>query len=264
MRSNPFPTLGLVLAVFATAGCPASAETGTVVGVVDGDTIKVSLEGRVRTVRLLGIDTPEPAREDRVAEPWADRATAFTRTLVEGRTVELETDPKADAEDKYGRALRYVFLPDGRLLNATIVAEGHGQVYTRFPCSRLAQLRQLERAARESGRGMWNPEGITRIAPEDAASSIGAIVTVCGLVASTRHAERSAGSPTFLNLGRPHPDQPLAVVIWGTVRNEFEKPEARYADRRVCVTGRIRDYRGKPEIVVSDPSEITIDPPPRR
>jgi micrococcal nuclease len=246
----------LVLALVAGSTRAATAETGTVLAVLDGDTIKVSLENGPRKVRLLGIDTPEPPRDGRAAEPGADRATAFTRRLVEGQLVVLETDALADDEDRYDRALRYVFLPDGRLLNAALVAEGLAHVYTRSTCSRMTELLQLEREARDAGRGMWSPEGIRGIELESVGSAVGSVATVCGPVASTRYAEGSEGRPTFLNLGRPHPDQALAIVIWGAVRGAFGGPESRYADRRVCVTGRIRLYRGKPEIVVSDPTQI--------
>ena len=246
----------LALASVAALSGSACAESGLVVAVLDGDTIKVSLESGPRKVRLLGIDTPEPAHDGRAAEPSADRATELTRKLVEGRTVKLEADPRADDVDQYGRALRYVFLPDGRLLNAVLVEAGLAQVYTRSACSRLEELGMLERAARDAGRGIWSPEAIVRIAPAAVESAIGSVATVCGLVASARYSESSAGRPTFLNLERAHPDQPIAIVIWGTVRGAFDEPEKRYANRRICATGRIREYRGKPEIVVSDPSQI--------
>jgi micrococcal nuclease len=254
----------LVLALVAGSTRAAAAETGVVVEVVDGDTIKVALENGPRKVRLLGIDTPEPAREGRAAEPGADRATAFTRKLAEGQLVTLEADSLADDEDRYDRALRYVFLADGRLLNAALVAEGLAHVYTRSTCSRMTELRQLERAARDAGRGMWSPDAMRRIELESVESAIGSVAIVCGPVASTSYAKRSEGRPTFIDLGRPHPDQVLGIVIWGAVRDAFGRPESRYADGRVCVTGRIRLYRGKPEIVVSDPSQIEEDGTVRR
>jgi DNA/RNA endonuclease YhcR with UshA esterase domain len=34
-------------------------------------------------------------------------------------------------------------------------------------------------------------------------------------------------------------------------------PETSLRGKRVCVTGQIRDYRGKPEIILNDPSQLT-------
>src|SRR5712692_5691208 len=62
------------------------------------------------------------------------------------------------------------------------------------------------------------------LGPEEAASHVGESTTVCGLVASATHAARSRGAPTFLNLGKPYPDQIFTAVIWGDDRvvSQFE------------------------------------------
>jgi len=95
------------------------------------------------------------------------------------------------------------------------------------------------------------------ISPEDGAKFIGQQKTVCGTVASTHFADRSRGQPTFINLGKPYPDQIFTVLIWGSDRGKFEKaPETLYSGKEICVTGMIQSYRGKPEIIVRDPSQI--------
>jgi len=100
--------------------------------------------------------------------------------------------------------------------------------------------------------------GLTLEAVE-AADHVGEEATVCGTVASAAYLGRSGGRPTFLNLDRPYPDQPFTVVIWGTTRDLFEdEPEALYDGRRICVSGKIVEYKGKPQIVVDDPSQIEI------
>ncbi len=94
---------------------------------------------------------------------------------------------------------------------------------------------------------------------EDAASHVGEDATVCGTVASAAYLGRTGGTPTFLNLGRPYPDQLFTVVIWGSSRGLFEdEPEALFDGRRICVTGTIVEYKGKPQIVVEDPAQIEI------
>jgi hypothetical protein len=51
--------------------------------------------------------------------------------------------------------------------------------------------------------------------------------------------------------------QIFTVVIWGSDRNKFKNPpEVFFKEKRVCVTGQIDTYRGKPEIIVRDPSQV--------
>jgi micrococcal nuclease len=95
--------------------------------------------------------------------------------------------------------------------------------------------------------------------PIDAHKYIGMEKTVCGTVASATYAVRSRGRPTFLNLDQPHPNQIFTVVIWGSNRNKFKNPpETFFKGKRICVTGIIESYRGKPEIVVRGPDQIIV------
>jgi len=97
------------------------------------------------------------------------------------------------------------------------------------------------------------------ITPGDASKHIGETKTVCGTVASTFYSVRSKGQPTFLNLDKPYPNQIFTVVIWGPDRNKFKNsPEVFFKEKTICVTGQIETYRGKPQIIVRDPSQITI------
>jgi hypothetical protein len=99
-----------------------------------------------------------------------------------------------------------------------------------------------------------------RIGPADAAKYIGKSATVCGLVASTSYAIQSLGRPTFLNLDRPYPKQPFTVVIWGEDRSSFSPPpEKAYSGKKICVSGPVSAFRGEPRIVVTGPSQITVE-----
>ena len=91
----------------------------------------------------------------------------------------------------------------------------------------------------------------------EAKEHIGETATVCGTVVSTRYALSTKGRPTFLNLDKPYPNQVFTIVIWGSVRDKFGKPELQYSEKRICVTGRIAEYRGRPEIVADDPKQIS-------
>ena len=97
------------------------------------------------------------------------------------------------------------------------------------------------------------------ITAKDAANHVGERTTVCGVVASTKFADQSRGQPTFLNLDRPYPDHIFTAVIWGEDRAAFDQPPERaYDARKICVSGEIRAYDGRPQIFVDDPAEITI------
>ena len=106
-------------------------QLGTVVGVTDGDTIKVDVDGVVYDVRYIGVSTPEIHGELQWLGP---EASAANSALVAGKTVLLETD--VSETDQYGRLLRHVWVEDGTgwlLVNLELVRLGFAQVTTYPP-----------------------------------------------------------------------------------------------------------------------------------
>jgi DNA/RNA endonuclease YhcR with UshA esterase domain len=101
------------------------------------------------------------------------------------------------------------------------------------------------------------PAFAAQMSPEDAAGHVGETATVCGMVASAKFAAGSRAQPTFLDLDKPYPNAPFTAVIFGDDRARFGTPETSLRGKRICVTGQIRDYRGKPEIILNDPSQLT-------
>lgn len=95
-----------------------------------------------------------------------------------------------------------------------------------------------------------------KITAREAKDHIGEVQTVCGKVASTHFAPGSKGQPTFLNLDEPYPKEVFTILIWGSDRPKFGAPETKYQDANVCVTGKITSYRGKPEVIATEPSQI--------
>ena len=134
---------------FAPAPAP-SGEWRIVVRVVDGDTLV--LDGNER-VRLIGVNTPESVDPRRPVEYFGKEAAAFTRRIAEGKRARLEYGEERN--DRYGRTLAYVYLEDGTFLNAEIIRQGYGHAYTRFPFRYANQFRAHEREAREQRRGLW-------------------------------------------------------------------------------------------------------------
>ena len=98
-----------------------------------------------------------------------------------------------------------------------------------------------------------------KLTSAQAKDHFGETATVCGEVVTTSYADSSKGHPTFLNLDKPYPHQIFTVVIWGENRTKFGKPEEDYKGKRICVSGKITAYAGKPEIVASDRKQIKVE-----
>jgi micrococcal nuclease len=127
-----------------------SIQTGNVVDVVDGDTIKVSLNGEIFTVRYIGIDTPESTIE---IEYFGEEASNKNKELVSGQEVTLIKD--VSETDYYGRLLRYVFVGDV-FVNYELVNQGYAMAYTDPPdisCKGL--FLSAQSYARFNQLGLW-------------------------------------------------------------------------------------------------------------
>jgi hypothetical protein len=92
--------------------------------------------------------------------------------------------------------------------------------------------------------------------PEEASAHTGETATVCGAVESAHFAPRSRGQPTFLDFGRPYPNELFTALIWGSERAKFGEPEKTIQGTGACVTGRIELYRGRPEVILRDPEQL--------
>ena len=144
----------------------AGTERGMVTQVIDGDTIKVRLsDGSDITVRMMGIDTPEarhsPRAEKRgVADCFANEATSALKVMIDGREVQLETDPSKDVYDKYGRLLAYVFREGdaGRVnINQKMIQQGFAYEYT-YRGEKYAyqtDFKSAQKEAEQTKKGLW-------------------------------------------------------------------------------------------------------------
>ena len=89
------------------------------------------------------------------------------------------------------------------------------------------------------------------ITDPQAASHVGQTVTVEGTVVSV-HVTRTG--TTFLNFGASYPNQTFTAVIFRSAASRFPNPQ-QWDGKRVHVTGRVRLYRGRPEIVLDESSQ---------
>ncbi|TLP36221.1 DNA-binding protein [Arcobacter arenosus] len=95
------------------------------------------------------------------------------------------------------------------------------------------------------------------ISSSEASNYIGLEKTVCGKVVGTYYAKSSNGAPTFLNFDLPYPNQLFTAVIFERSRNSFSgNPESMFKYKNICVTGYIDEYKGVPQIIVENSSQI--------
>ena len=125
-----------------------------VVAVDDGDTITVDMNGSVETIRFIGVDTPETHKPDTPVQCYGPEATDYTKNLIGRQKVRLQADPLNTNRDRYGRLLRYVYLPDGTLLEQKLLTEGYGFAYTFFPLSKAKEFEAYEGQAKAAGKGL--------------------------------------------------------------------------------------------------------------
>lgn len=128
-----------------TTGTMPAGEDATVVRVIDGDTIEVSLDGQIESVRYVGINTPE--RD----EPCYADAREANLALVGGETVRLVRDETN--RDRFGRLLRYIYV-DGVFVEEELVRGGFAEAVLYEPDDRhYDDLLALEREAAAAGLG---------------------------------------------------------------------------------------------------------------
>ena len=119
--------------------------------VVDGDTI-VLADGT--KIRYIGINAPELARKDHVAEPYGEEAKRYNSRLVKQKKVRLESD--VEPNDRFQRQLAYVFLQDGTFINAEMLSQGYAYLlYIRPNVKYHAVLLAAQRSAMSGKKGIW-------------------------------------------------------------------------------------------------------------
>jgi micrococcal nuclease len=241
----------------------ACVRTEKVTEVIDGDTFKIETG---QPVRLLGINAPE------INDPGGDIAKDMLFSMVMGKDVRLERD--VTDKDDYGRLLRYAFV-DGDFVNAEMIRMGYAELRF-YPPDTLyhGELRELEKIAIRNRQGLWafpvfqmsdtTGTAVSLVLKEqkdsdvvswrDAAKYYGQTKSVEGKIV----ASNNTGKVCFLNFHRDWRHNFTAVIFASDFSKFPAHPEDHYLNRVVRVTGLIKEYRGKPEIILKSPSQIDI------
>ncbi|WP_104161485.1 thermonuclease family protein [Arthrobacter sp. ZGTC212] len=171
---------GTTIAVASTG----NADEGTVIRVIDGDTLVVDFDDQELTVRLLNVDTPETKDPNKPVECLGPEATDFlTEALPQGSTVTLAFD--VEREDRYGRTLAAVYDDEGLLINAEVARRGLGVPVTYEPNAKFRPpVDEAYQEAQEQQAGLF---------AEDVECTIPAMVAALEGTAA-QAAEEGAGS----------------------------------------------------------------------
>lgn len=146
-------------------GKSSSTKLYRVIRVVDGDTVKVDINGG-ESVRVIGIDTPETVHPDEPVECGGPEASAAAKELLSGRRVAVIFDESQGRRDKYDRLLAYLDIPDVGDFGNAMLRAGHAEEYTYDTAyERRPTYLAAERKARNSGKASW---GSCAQAPEPA------------------------------------------------------------------------------------------------
>lgn len=162
MTDNVLWKTVILLVVFFIANLfpssPARPKSGfyKVIKIVDGDTIKVNIDGKNENVRLIGINSPEVNDPRKPVECFGKEASNKAKEILTDKSVKLENDPTQGDRDKYKRLLRYVFLEDGTSFNKLMIEEGYAYEYTyNIPYKYKEEFKKAQKQAEDNKKGLW-------------------------------------------------------------------------------------------------------------
>lgn len=158
MRSN-YRILFIICIFFIGVSFVSAKERVTFSKCVDGDTFKVEVDGNIKTVRMLAVDTPESVHPTKGVEFYGKEASNFTCEMVtNAKNLKLEYDDNSDKEDKYDRLLAWVWVDDV-LLQDELIKNGYAEVaYLYDDYKYTSLLEDHQRQAEISKIGIWNEE----------------------------------------------------------------------------------------------------------
>jgi micrococcal nuclease len=135
-----------------------------IVRVVDGDTIRVRIEEKEYTVRLIGMDAPESVDPRKPVQCFGKEASVVLAELIGGKQVWLAPDDTQDEKDRYGRLLRYVYLDDDTNVAEYMIRNGFAFEYTyREPYRYQKLFRQAQASAEYEAVGLWAPDACSQL-----------------------------------------------------------------------------------------------------
>lgn len=135
----------------------ASTESAQFVRVVDGDTLKVRVNNKEETIRIIGINTPETVDPRKAVECFGNEATQFAKDFFASSSAQLvlTADSSQGDQDRYQRLLRYVAVGENDY-GKSAIEEGYAYEYTYdSPYQKQELYRASQQTAQENEKGLW-------------------------------------------------------------------------------------------------------------
>jgi micrococcal nuclease len=225
-----------------------------VLKVVDGDTVILN-DGLKTYLRYIGINSPEILTHESPGEPFSSAARQLNEKLLQGKKIKLEFD--RERYDQYGRMLAYIFVGE-LFVNEQIVRNGLATSLKIKPNIKyIDRIQKAEEEAKKHRRGIWSDKAnfISPkenreffIKPHQAGRYIGQRVVTAGKITNFRKSEKVI----VLKM-----DGDFDVIIFSNSWKNFNffgiEPQSDYIGFPVEVIGRVKQYKGKPQIVVNHP-----------
>lgn len=145
MNKMIIAAVGVLLLVFVSPVVAGEPFYGSVIKVIDGDSLVLRVGHKRLEIRLYGVDSPE------YNQPFAGQAKALVRKNVLGKNVLV----RPVANDSYHRLVAIVEF-DNRSLNGELVGAGLAWVYPHFCRKKICRSwQQQEDTARVQKKGLW-------------------------------------------------------------------------------------------------------------
>lgn len=215
-----------------------------VTSVIDGDTVQLSDE---RRLRLIGIDAPEMPRRGRPGEAGAEKARARLEQLLADADLRLE--PGESTRDDYDRLLGYLRDGRGRDIGAEMLRAGHAVASLHEDnAARADAYFAAEAEAREAGRGLWAEAALQPLPAAEATAHRNSYRQLEGRVVAARAGR--ANAELQLESG-------LRLTVNEAARERFSGADLRaLEDETVRVRGVIRQRDGEPLIHLRHPAQL--------
>ena len=250
----------LILVLLFSCNNTQGRDRYRVLDVVDGDTVLIN-HPKVERLRYLGINAPENLTNNSPGDPFYSESTNLNEKLVGGNIMFIEFD--REKYDPYGRLLGYVFVGD-ILVNEEIVRQGLARVLFIGPNRKYEnRILKAQKEAKKAKRGIWSnpssfqtPRGNKKflIKSVNARDYIDQRIVMRGKV--TNLSKRN-DKVIVLNM-----ENTLNLVLFNDSLGNFDyfgiNPANFYIGKTVEVIGRVKMYRGNPQIVVSHPISIKV------
>lgn len=251
-----FMFYGLQASVFAEEVCrpPTSPkpEQANIRWVYDGDTIQLQDK---RRIRIIGIDTPEKKRKNKAAEPFSGQAREALRALLKKFNNKVTLYYGLDRKDKYKRTLAHVYLEDGTNISQWLLEKGLATTLAIPPNVRLAYcLKEAEENAQQNKKNIWSLKSHAVTPIENLRDHFKGYIRLAGQIKRVKRYKKTYEIELLAKSKRP-----IIVKLKHKHLRYFESLNfKKLINRRIIVSGMLRNKHGKRVISVRHPSQINV------